>query len=187
MPNTSPMTYERVAVVLQEIGMVSKQKAQSVLDDFAAYAHDELKPYEVACTLVSFGLAVSVHADDIDYLEPGYAWLLEEAAAVTGGAVTVSDVRLHEGEFEGDSRDDVLEFRCNGRPVSIPAEHFSDEYYDQLAACDAIAEVSPDGDPRSFRLVDFARERHGVYDSIMVLTTPEQAQALQRDLGLTIR
>ncbi|WP_377266957.1 hypothetical protein [Peterkaempfera sp. SMS 1(5)a] len=181
------MTYELVAAHLQEIGMVSPEKAQAVLEEFADWAHDELKPYDVACALGSFGLAVLVHADDIDYLEPGYAWLLEQASAVAGGAVTVTGVRLHEGEFSGGSRDDTLEFQRNGRPVSILAEHFSDEYYDHLAACEAIAMLAPDDDPRSFRLVDFERERHGVYDSIMVLTTPEQAQALERHFGLTIR
>ncbi|MGP4019735.1 hypothetical protein [Saccharopolyspora sp. 5N708] len=187
MSNTSSITYGRVAVVLQEIGMVSQEKAQTVLAEYADVAHSELKPYDVACALEMFGTAVSVHADDIDYLEDGYGGLLDRAAALTDGAVTVTNVRLHEGEFIGESRDDVLEFERNGQPVSISAEHFSDEYYDQMAACEAIEKLAPDNDPRSFLLVDFEREKYRVYDSIMVLTTSEQAAALEKSLGLRIR
>lgn len=151
---------------------------------FDEYAHDRLNPYEVACALEDFGLAVPVHADDIDYLEEGYAYLLRKAAALTGGAITVANVRLHEGEFVSGSRDDVLEFERNGELVSISAEHHSNEYYDHLAACDAIDHLSPDDDPRSFRLVDFEREEHRHYDSILVLATPEQTEAMRKHFGL---
>jgi hypothetical protein len=175
-----------VAAVLQEIGMVSQEKAQTVLAEFAEWAQDELNPYSVACALEDFGVAVSVHADDIDYLEEGYEYILERAAALTDGKVIVANVRLVEGEVIGETRDDVLKFERNGRLISIDAEHASDEYYDQMAACDAIAELSPDDDPRSFRFVDFEREKHAVCDSIMVLATSEQAEALQQSLGLEV-
>lgn len=119
--------------------MVPQEKAQTVLDEYVDYAHDELTPYNVACALETFDVAVSVHAEDIDYLEEGYEDLLEAAAALTRGAVTVTSVRLHEGEFVDGSRYDVLEFERNGQLVSIPAEHLSDDYYDPAAACNAIA------------------------------------------------
>jgi hypothetical protein len=186
MPGTSSITYERVGAVLQEIGMLSQERAQTVLGKFADHAHDELDPYEVACALEVFGLAVSIHADDIDDLEEGYEGLLERAAALTGGKVTVADVRLVEDEIIGESRYDLLEFARNGQLISISAEHFSDEYYDHSAACEAIAELSPDNDPRAFRVVDFEREQQRGYDSLMVLATSEEAEALQKRLGLKI-
>ncbi|MEU9125872.1 hypothetical protein AB0C96_39710 [Streptomyces sp. NPDC048506] len=174
--------------VLQEIGMVPPEKVQNVLDEYANHAHDRLTPYGVAGALEEFDVAVSVHADDIDDLEQDYTSLLEDAAALTHGAVTVSNVRLHEGEEIGGSRDDILEFERNGRLVAISAEHFGDryEYFDQDAAINAIDELSPDDDPRAFHLVDFEREPNHGYDSIMVLATPEQAKALEENLGLTL-
>jgi hypothetical protein len=184
MPDTLTITYERMAAVLERSGMLSRERALAVLARFAEYARDRLDPYEVACALEDFGLAVSVHADDIDHLEEGYTYLLRRAAALTGGAITVANVRLHEGEFVAGSRDDVLEFERNGELISISAEHYSDEYYDHLAACDAIDRLSPDDDPRSFRIVDFEREEHRHYDSILVLATPEQTEAMRKHLGL---
>ncbi|MGW6913121.1 hypothetical protein ACWGB8_04760 [Kitasatospora sp. NPDC054939] len=193
MANVSLVTYERVAAVLRGIGMVSGEKAEAVLATFSGIAEEALEPYSVALSLVEFGAAVSIHSDDIDFLEPSYTWLLEAAAAVTGGAVTVANVRLHEGEAtEGfgppgfESRDDVLEFERNGRVVSIPAEHFSEDYYDVGAAVEAVAEVSPDDGHRAFHLVDFDRERNGVYDTVMALVSPEQARVLEESLGLKI-
>ncbi|MGW7486375.1 hypothetical protein [Streptomyces sp. NPDC054786] len=169
--------------------MVPPEKVQSVLEECANYAHDVLNSYEVARALEEFGVAVSVHADDIDFLEQDYASLLDHAAALTDGAVTLTNVRLREGEEIGGSRDDILEFERNGRLVSISAEHFGDgyDYFDQGAACEAIAALSPENDPREFRDVDFARKTNHGYDSIMVLATPEQAKALTERLGLTIR
>ncbi|MFI6766180.1 hypothetical protein [Streptomyces sp. NPDC050355] len=196
MSNMSSMTYVGVGSVLEEIGMVRPEKVRSVLEECANYAHEALDPYDTARALEDFGVAVSVHVGDIDNLEQDYASLLEDAAALTGGAVTVTDVTLHEGEEIGGSRDDVLEFARNGRRVRVSAEHFGDgyDYFDQVAACEAIAALCPDGDfdddsgddSRAFRYVDFVREENESYDSIMALTTPAQAKALANGLGLTI-
>ncbi|MEU9114827.1 hypothetical protein AB0D04_24300 [Streptomyces sp. NPDC048483] len=116
-----------MAEVLQRLGMVSQDKAHTVVEEMGTYGYN-LTPYDVACSLVGFGVAVEIHADDIDFLEESYAWLLNKAVAVTGGAVTVTNVRLHEGHTtEGfgrpdfDSRDDVLEFERNGQLISIPS------------------------------------------------------------------
>lgn len=184
------MTYGRVAEVLQQLGMVSQDRAHTVVEEWGADQYN-LTPYDVACSLVGFGVAVRIHADDIDFLEESYASLLNAAAAVAGGAVTVANVRLHEGHAtEGFGRpdfaprDDVLEFERNGQLVSIPAEHFSEDYYDIAAAVDAVAALDPDDDPRAFHLVEFERERHRIYDTVMALVSPEQARALEENLGL---
>ncbi|MFE7313451.1 hypothetical protein ACFU7T_10125 [Streptomyces sp. NPDC057555] len=193
MSNLSHLTYERIAEVLQQADMISPAKAQACLAEIGS-SGPYLTPYDVALSLREFGVAVSIHSDDIDFLEDSYSWLLDEAAKVTGGAVTVANVRLVEGEEdegfgppEFDSRDDVLEFERNGRLVSIPAEHFSEDYYDTAAAVQAVAEMSPDDSPRAFHIVDFERERNGVYDTVMALVSPEQARILEENLGLEIR
>ncbi|CAL9627503.1 hypothetical protein SUDANB95_05967 [Actinosynnema sp. ALI-1.44] len=180
------ITYKHVAFALLEAGMLSHEQVRAVLDKFAEYVDDHLDPYDVACALEIFGVAVTVHADDIDDLEQSYTHILERAAALTGGAVTVTDVRLVEGEFEAGSRDDVLEFEVNGRAVSINAEHFSDQYLDHLAATDAVDALNP-GDARTFRLADFEREPYRGYETVLTLVTPEQAAVLEESLGLTLR
>ncbi|MFF4163340.1 hypothetical protein [Streptomyces sp. NPDC001741] len=186
MPTESSTTYRRIGALLRDTGMVSEETARSTLEAAAAYADDELGEYAAARALESFGVAVSVHADDIDSIHGGYAGLLAEAAETAGGRVTVTDVRVVEGEGDLDGgRFDAIEFLRDGRPVSIPAEHFAEDYYDHEAACRAIAETAHGDDPRVWRNVGFARERGAGYDSIMVLATSEQREALHRHLGLT--
>ncbi|MFD4032177.1 hypothetical protein ACFWVP_17040 [Streptomyces sp. NPDC058637] len=186
MPKNSSTTLKRIGALLHGAGMVSEEKRHRTLEVAATYADDELGPYAAAQALESFGVAVSVHADDIDSIHEGYPRLLADAAEVAGGKVTITDVRIGEGEggFEV-GRSDVLEFERNGKLVSIPAEHFAEDYYDHEAACRAIAETAHEDDPRSWCVVGFAREPGLGYDSIMVLATPEQREALHRHLGLT--
>ncbi|XVV04850.1 hypothetical protein ACQPW3_05410 [Actinosynnema sp. CA-248983] len=180
------ITYKHVAFALLEAEMLSHQQVRAVLDKYAEYVDEHLDPYDVALALETFGVAVTVHADDVDFLEESYAHILTQAAALTRGTVTVTDVRLHEGEFEAGSRDDVLEFVVNGRQVSINAEHYSDDYLDHLAATEAVDELNP-GDARTFRLVDFEREPNRGYETILALATPEQAAILEEHLGLKLR
>jgi hypothetical protein len=98
----------------------------------------------------------------------------------------VSDFRLVEGPGPvEDGRSDRLTFKRNGTLVSIDAEHYADDYYDQTAACEAIAETAAADDPRSWHFVDFERKPNAGYDSIMVLATPEQTRALHERLGFT--
>ncbi|MEV0375172.1 hypothetical protein AB0I10_36290 [Streptomyces sp. NPDC050636] len=186
MSNTSSITYTRIGAVLHEIGMVSEEKMHSVLEGAVNYANDSLEHYSAASALEAFGVAVSVHADDIDSIYDGYESLLREAAEVAGGKVTITNVRLIEveGDYEG-GRFDRLEFERNGKLVSIDAEHFAEDYYDHEAACEAIYETAHDDDPRSWRCVDFERKPNRGYDSIMVLATREQADALHEHLGFT--
>ncbi|WP_063788474.1 hypothetical protein [Streptomyces chattanoogensis] len=185
-PTAPPMTYVQVAAVLQEIGMLSQEKAHSVLRECADCTSDTLNPYEVAEALEVFGVAVSLHTEDLDFLESDDESLLQDAAALTGGAVTVAHVRLHEEEdWDGEfPRWDRLEFERNGRLISLSAEHLSDDYYDIGAALECVEAVSPDDDPRSFRVVDFEGTRWRLHDTIVVLATPEQTEALGKSLGL---
>ncbi|KAA6221298.1 hypothetical protein CP973_04290 [Streptomyces albofaciens JCM 4342] len=182
--SSNTYTYTRVGAILHEIGMVTEEKMRSVLEEAATYADEEIDQYEAASALEEFGVAVSVHADDIDSIHYGYADLMEAAAEAAGGRVAITDVRLVEGEgdFEG-GRMDTLTFERNGIPMSIDADHLADDYYDQGAACEAITVTAHEDDPRSWREVDFDREPHRGYDSIMVLATPEQARALEERLG----
>lgn len=180
-------TYRRVGAVLQESGMASEEKVREVLEWAKEFADEEVDHYEAAGTLEEFGVAVSVHADDIDSIHYDYASLLDDAVSVAGGKVTITDVRLVEGEGELENgRFDRLEFKRNGHPVSIGAEHFAEDYFDHEAACEAIALTAHEDDPRSWRNVDFERLPNAGYDSIMVLAAPEQAAALQEHLGLTV-
>lgn len=186
MPKEFTKTYRCIGALLHETGMVSEEKAHSVLERAAPYADVQLDQYAAAQALESFGVAVSVHADDIDSLRDGYASLLAAAAEAAGGRVTISDVRIvaGEGDFAG-GRLDALAFERDGEQVSVPAEHFAEDYYDHGAACRAIAETAHGDDPRSWRQVGFARESGTGYDSVMVLATPDQREALHQYLGLT--
>lgn len=166
--------------------MVSTEEARSVLDGVAHYANDELDQYHAACALESFGVAVSVHADDIDSIHYGYESLLVRAAKIAGGKVSITNVRIVEGEGDlEDGHEDLLEFERNSKLVSMTAEHYAEDYYNHEAACEAIATTAHEDDPRSWHLVDFERKANIGYDSILVLATPEQTDALHAHLGLT--
>ncbi|MFD9538888.1 hypothetical protein [Streptomyces sp. NPDC060022] len=183
----TPLTYRRIGALLHETGLVSAEKTHSVLGDAVTYADDELDHAGAAGALVEFGAAVAVHGDDIDSIHEDYAGLLAEAAEIAGGQVTITDVRIDEGEggYEG-GRNDNLEFKRNGVLVSLMATHFAEDYYDHETACRGIAATAHDDDPRSWRNVEFAKDPDSTYDSIMVLATPAQADALHEHLGFTL-
>ncbi|MFJ5679655.1 hypothetical protein [Streptomyces sp. NPDC093097] len=107
-----------------------------------------------------------------------------EAAALTGGKVTVSHYR-----FEKDHPDDedcglgTMHFECNGKPVSLAVEQESNDYLDMGAAQMAIEALSPEDDPRDFRRV--AQEGPDLDDDLMVLATAEQRAGLREHLGIT--
>ncbi|WP_327158715.1 hypothetical protein [Streptomyces tubercidicus] len=176
-------SYAHVGALLTRMGMVSREKVDAVLTG-DAFAHAELSPHEVPGALESFGVAISAHADDVDDLEESYTGLLEEAAALTEGAVTITDVRLYGGEFG-----ETLEFTRNGVLITHETEHYSSDYLDQLAITEFIGHVDPDpgDDARRFHLVDFVHLRDGGYDNYYVFATPEQATVLEKELGLELR
>lgn len=178
-------SYAQVGALLARMGMVSQEKVDSVLVDYADFAHNELPPHEVASTLEEFGVAISAHGDDVDDLEGSYSGILARAEALTDGAVTITDVQLREDEKLGE----VLEFKRNGVVVTQQTEHDSDEYLDHLAITEFIGHVDPDpdDDPRRFHLVQFVRLRESNYDSYFLFATPEQATVLEKQLGLEMR
>ncbi|MCX4637508.1 hypothetical protein OG775_20575 [Streptomyces platensis] len=177
-------SYAHVGALLTRLGMVSREKADSVLTEYARFAHHELPPHEVPDALEAFGVAISAHADDVDDLEESYTSLLMEAAALTDGAVTITDVRLHGGEYG-----EILEFTRNGVRMTQDTEHQSFDYLDHLAISEFIGHVDPDpgDDTRRFYLADFVHLRNAPYESYYVFATPEQATVLEKELGLDLR
>ncbi|WP_251061402.1 hypothetical protein [Streptomyces sp. ISL-100] len=178
-------SYAHVGALLQRLAMVSREKVDSVLAKYAEFAYQELPPHEVPDALEAFGVAISAHGDDVDDLEESYAGILKEAAALTDGAVTITDVRLREDEVNGE----VLEFARNGVLVTQQTEHTSDDYLDHLAIVEFIDHVDPDPghDTRRFYVVQFVRLRDANYETYFVFATPEQAAVLEKELGLELR
>lgn len=131
------MTYTRIGAILHEIGMVSEEQLHRTLAEAANYADEPLEEHDqAACALEEFGVAVSVHADDIDSIHYDYATLLADAVAVAGGRVAITDVRIVEGEGDVEGgRLDQLEFERDSKPVSILAAHLAEDYFDQGATC----------------------------------------------------
>ncbi|MET9973072.1 hypothetical protein ABZZ80_46290, partial [Streptomyces sp. NPDC006356] len=160
-----------MAEVLTDLGLITRDKARKVLDEAASYASEPIRrPREIADALESFGVAVAIHSEDVDFADEHYEWLLNEAAALTDGKVTVSDYR-----FEKSSPDDedcglgTMRFTCNGKPLSFGVEQESNDYLDMGAAQEAIEALSPDDDPRDFRCVEQEAPHFG--DDYMVLAT----------------
>ena len=179
-----PPSYAYVGALLQRMGMVPRERVDSVLAEYAEWAHEELPPHEVPSALEAFGMAVSAHSDDVDDLEESYKGILERAAALTEGAVTITDVRLREDEEQGE----ILEFAANGVLVTQQTDHQSDEYLDQLAVMEFIGHVDPDPavDPRHFHVADSVHLTDGGDDNYFVFASPEQATVLEKRLGLQL-
>lgn len=174
-------SYAYVGSLLQRIGMVSREKVDSVIEEYGDYAHKEERADEVPDMLEVFGVAISASADSVGDLEESYEYLLEWAASFTDGAVGITDVRL-------DREAEVLEFVRNGVRVTEPTDHQSDRYLDHLAVDQLMDHVNPktDEDTRRFHYVDFVRREHGTYDSYYVFASPEQAAVLEKELGLDL-
>lgn len=189
MSRAQPITYGRIAEVLTELGMVSREQARGVVEDFARYAAEELDTLrDIVSALESFEVAVSIHADDVDFADEHYEWLLEEAASLTGGAVTVSDYRFDKAneDDEEDGRGE-MHFRRNGEPLTFFVEQESNDYLDMGAAQAAVEALSPDDD-RDFRCVDNGPKHPlGTTNDVMVLATAEQRAGLEHRLGITFR
>ncbi|WP_159058703.1 hypothetical protein [Streptomyces caeruleatus] len=185
MTTTQVTTYARIAEVLTELGLITRDEARKVLDKAASYASEPVRgPREIADALESFGVAVSIHSEDVDFADEHYEWLLNEAAALTGGKVTISDYRFEKSSpEEEDCGLGTMHFTCNGKPLSFDVEQESNDYLDMGAAQQAIEALSPDDDPRDFRCVEQEAPRYD--DDYMVLATAEQREGLQRLLGIT--
>ncbi len=184
MATTQVTTYVRIAEVLTDLGMITQDKAHRVLEEAASYAREPIRRrHEVADALESFGVAVAIHSEDVDFADEHYEWLLNEAAALTGGKVTVSGYRFEKARPEDeDCGLGTMHFTCNGKPLSFGVEQESNDYLDMGAAQEAVEALSPDGDPRDFRCVE--QEGPHFDDDYMVLATAEQREGLLRHLGI---
>ncbi|GAB3985997.1 hypothetical protein GCM10029978_100330 [Actinoallomurus acanthiterrae] len=170
------------------LGMLTEEKAAAVLAGIAEWRADhldeDLAERDVFGWLPEFGVAVSVHGEDVDFVESYYGYLLEkEVTACTGGAVVVTDVVLVRDEDDEDSAE-YLHFLRNGESVWWHVEHQSDDYVDQAAVAEQISDLDPGGDdPRVF--YELLREkRESCQDDVFVLASPEQARALRDEFGL---
>lgn len=184
MANTQSITYARIAEVLTDLGMITEEQARTVLDEASDYATEPMeRRHEVADALEGFGVAVSIHSDDVDFADEHYEWLLNEAAALTGGSVAVSNYRFDKSDPDDeDCGLGTMHFECNGRPLSFGIEQESNDYLDMGAAQAAIEALSPPDDPREFRCVE--QEGADLGDDYMVLATAEQRDGLLRHLGI---
>lgn len=167
--------------------MVTEEKAATVLADIAEWREEhldeDLDERNVLAWLPEFGAAISVHGEDVDFVEDYYRYLLEtEATACTGGAVVVTDVQLIDDEDHGE----VLHFRRNGEPVWWHVEHESDDYVDQASVAEQISDLDPGGDdPRMFHFIR-PEKIEACQDDVYLLATPEQARALSTEFDLAI-
>ncbi|MDQ8705243.1 hypothetical protein RCO28_22490 [Streptomyces sp. LHD-70] len=180
-----PPTYAYVGAVLADIGMVSAERVAEVLDEISEWAHEPLhEPSWVPSAMMAFGVGVQAHGDDVDDLEESYTHILEEATALTAGAVTITDVRLVRDGEDYES----LEFRRNGVLVREAVEHQSDEYLDHVSVPNIVghADPAPEVDGRRFREVDFVRLRNANYETYLVFATDEQAEELEKVLGVEL-
>ncbi|MEU6267663.1 hypothetical protein [Saccharopolyspora shandongensis] len=176
-------TVRELAGLLVRSGMVTGEKSAEVLAGIGKRndLDEELKEHDIFGWLPEFGIAISVHGEDVDYVEGYYRYLLErEVTACTGGAVVVSDLVLVRDEDDYE----FLHFLRNGESVWWSVEHQSDDYADQGAVATQIIDLNPGGDdPRVF--YQLRRETvEACQDDVHVLASPAQARALRDEFGL---
>ncbi|MFF4344349.1 hypothetical protein ACFY00_31050 [Kitasatospora sp. NPDC001540] len=180
---TAPNTYLRLAARLHELGTVDAERyaeACAYLADFPEPGRAR-RTEELVETFLQCGLAFSVHGEDVDDAGSAYAWILDEAAAVLGPGTGITDVELL-GE-PGGSRE--LRFRVNDAEKSWWIEQESDDYLDQGAVHENVADLLPDRslDPRVFHCLpglDACADDH------YLLATPEHAALLRDEFALRI-
>ncbi|TDD68272.1 hypothetical protein E1293_37175 [Actinomadura darangshiensis] len=123
------------------LGVITPDGAGRVLRKCARWAPDLDEEQELADLVAVFeeaGIAVRI-PDKVDGLEDAYRSFLEEAAACSGGAVTIDGVELV---------DEVLHFRRDGRPHRWELEHLSYRYVDTLTLWENIGDLAPTGPTR---------------------------------------
>lgn len=185
MSDSTPRTLNGFASLLVRLGIATQEQAAAGLAEAAEIDMDLDEEFEdtdeLTFLLGECGLGFQTPEKASGDLEDGYAELLTEAAACTGGLVVVDDVELVKIENEDGGEDEYLHFRRNGRSIWHRTEHLSDgtRYMDWNTAMDAIGELAPGkGDPRAFWQLD-----EDSYDAWWLLLTPEQAQGLE-EFGL---
>ncbi len=181
-------TLRDLAESMVALGMLTEEKSATVLARIGEWRMEHLDEPLTERDLISwlpeFGVALSVHGDDVDHVEDHYRYLLEDqVAACTDGQVLISDVRLVRDPDDEDGYE-FLHFRRDGRSFWWHVEHESDEYVDQAAVSEQINDVDPGGaDPRVFHEV-IRSKPESCQDAVFVLATPQQARALSDEFGL---
>jgi hypothetical protein len=177
-------TVRQLAGRLVELGMATEPKAAEVLAGIQqwnpAHLNEELDEGNLHSWLPEFGVAVSVHSEDVDFVDEYYQHMIEEQVnSCIGGAVVFSDVTLLEAGEE-----EYLFFRRDGKPVWWHVEHESEDYVDMASVSAQFGDLDPGGDdPRVFHQVRPSNVE-GPQDAVYVLATPEQAQALHDEFGV---
>ncbi|WP_329118102.1 hypothetical protein [Streptomyces sp. NBC_01465] len=180
--NTGMNTYQRLAVRLHELGMITRQKADESVADTADWGepHPKRRTEELTGVLEECDVALQAHGEDVDFAQDAYEGIFEDAERMIGGAVAVTDVDLV-GEI-GSSRD--LRFKVNGVAKSWRIEQESDDYLDQGAVEQGISDLVPGGgDPRVFHCVP---GEGGCADDYYLLATPAQAATLRDEFDLRV-
>ena len=177
--------YQRLALRLLELGMMSRERADAACVEVADWHVGDPDQDVDATVLVEFDVAVQAHGDDVDYAEEAYIYLLRKAAALSGGSVTVTDIELvPDGDGDGDREGGdfkQLRFKVNGEPKCWDIDSVSDDYLDLTAVSTGIDDLEPGGDdPRVFHLIIESM------DNIFLLATHEQARTLRDGCGLKI-
>ena len=175
-------TYQRLAVRLHELGMITRRKADEAVTCTADWGEPRPDRHSegLAGVLEVCEVALQVHGEDVDFAEDAYTGILEGAERMTGGAVTVTDVGLV--GVIGSPR--TLGFKVNGEPKSWWIDQESDDYLDLDAVREGIRDLVPGGgDPRVFHRVP---GRGVCADDHYLLATPGQAAALRDGFGLRI-
>lgn len=174
---TTPLTYRGLIDRLAALEILPAGRVEAALPTWAT---GEEKVDNPASLLELFGVAVSVHGEDVDDLEEAYREILQGAAALSGGAVVVTDVALDPDS----SNETPLTFRMNGKPIRWREDHLGPDYLDHLAFFEQIADLEPGGDdPRHF---------YGILgtetcsDDYYLLLTDDQAEALRDEFGLSL-
>ncbi|QIS08008.1 hypothetical protein [Nocardia arthritidis] len=177
-------TVRALAELLIELGMVTEEKAAAVLAEIAKWRaehlDEELDEKNVIGWIPEFGIAISIHSEDVDDVADYYRSKLEDDVVdCTGGAVVVSDVALVriENDYE------YLHFRRNGESMWWYVDHESDDYVDLASVSEQFNDLDPGGnDPRMFHQIRRRDSRFG--DDVYLLASPEQAAALGNAFGL---
>ena len=179
--------YQRLALRLLDLGMMSRERADAACAEVADWHVGDPDQDVDATVLVEYDVAVQAHGDDVDYAEEAYIHLLRKAASLSGGSVTVTDIELVPDEDEDEDGDGEggdfkqLRFTVNGEPKNWDIDSVSDDYLDLTAVSTGIDDLEPGGDdPRAFYLIIESM------DNIFLLATHEQARTLRDEFGLKI-
>lgn len=176
------ISYRQLASELTAMGFLTPEAARIACQDpvVEGLLDTEQDDRHVLTMAHDLGAAVLVHTDDVDVdLAEEYRTILQEAATLSHGSVTVTDVRLIDGP-EGEQ----LQFKINNRDVSWSVDHIDPEYLDTLAIATGINDLAPPAadDQRRFYECSKGDDTGAMF---YVLATPDQIAALEENLGLS--